>query len=112
LKLTSGEFLFLPQVDLASKKIFCMSSSVLAAELLAILCCPETQQDLVLVDVATVQKFNREIVEKKIRTRSGKVVDSPVDGLLIRQDRKIVFLVRNRIPVMLVDEAVEWNREI
>jgi uncharacterized protein YbaR (Trm112 family) len=74
--------------------------------LLEILCCPETRQGLTPADAALVEHLNRQITAGQLRNRKGEAVKELVDGGLVRADGKVVYLVRNRIPIMLIDEAI------
>lgn len=75
-------------------------------ELLEILCCPETHQRVVLADPALVQRVNERIAAGQVQNRAGKKVDQKMEQGLIREDNKILYPVRNSIPVMLVDEGI------
>jgi uncharacterized protein YbaR (Trm112 family) len=75
-------------------------------ELLDILCCPETKQDLSLLPVQTIAKINQRIKDGKIRNRGGQAVREPVDGALLRADRAYLYPIREDIPIMLIDEAI------
>jgi uncharacterized protein YbaR (Trm112 family) len=75
-------------------------------ELLNILCCPETHQDLKEADPAVVNGLNQQIDAGTLKTRSGKPVAEKLDGGLVRADGKFLYPVRQNIPVMLIDEAI------
>jgi len=81
-------------------------STMLAPELLALLVCPETHQDLTLATDGEISVLNEAIGNGKIRNVAGKEVGEPVDGALIRVDREIAYPIRDRIPVMLVPEGL------
>jgi uncharacterized protein YbaR (Trm112 family) len=83
--------------DAAGKKVN------LDKDLLAILCCPETKQALVLADDLVVQKVNGAIERGALKNKAQKPVTEKVDGGLIRSDNKILYPVREDIPVMLID---------
>jgi uncharacterized protein YbaR (Trm112 family) len=74
--------------------------------LLEILCCPETHQGLTLADPTLVERLNQQIAAGQLRNRKGEAVQEKVDGGLVRADGQVVYLVRNRIPIMLIDEAI------
>ena len=76
------------------------------AELVKILCCPETRQEVHLAEPALVEKLNREIVAGNLKNRAGQPVKEKLDGGLVRADGKFLYPVRQNIPVMLVDEAI------
>jgi uncharacterized protein YbaR (Trm112 family) len=75
-------------------------------ELLAILCCPETKQPVSLADAALVQKLNEIAAKGGLKNKGNKPVTEPLDGGLIRADQKILYPIRENIPVMLIDEGI------
>jgi uncharacterized protein YbaR (Trm112 family) len=76
------------------------------AELLKILCCPETHQPLKLADSALVQKVNELIKAGQLQTRAGKPITQPCDGGLVRQDGQFLYPIRQNIPILLINEAI------
>jgi len=78
-------------------------------ELLDILCCPETKQNVALLDEENVKIINKKIKAGELKNRGGELIKEPVDGALLREDRKYFYPVREDIPVMLIDEAVEFT---
>ena len=76
------------------------------AELLKILCCPETHQDLRVAEDTVIERLNGLIAKAQLKNRAGNLVQEPIDGGLIRGDGKILYPVRRNIPVMLVDEGI------
>jgi uncharacterized protein len=79
---------------------------MIAAELLEILCCPETHQEVRLAESAVVDKLNQQIMAGVLKNRAGQPVHEKIDGGLIRVDGKLLYPIRGEIPVMLVDEAL------
>jgi len=79
---------------------------MLDAELLALLVCPETHQDVVLATPDEIEVLNGAIREGRVRTAGGKVADAPVEGALVRIDRAVAYPIRDGIPVMLVPEGL------
>jgi uncharacterized protein YbaR (Trm112 family) len=75
-------------------------------ELLKILCCPETHQDLRLAEPAMVEKLNQQIAAGALKNRIGQPVQEKLDGGLVRADGKFLYPIRGKIPIMLVDEAI------
>lgn len=75
-------------------------------DLLAILCCPETKQAVVLADEALIQKVNGAIDRGTLKNKAEKSVTEKLDGGLIRSDNQILYPVREDIPVMLIDEGI------
>jgi uncharacterized protein YbaR (Trm112 family) len=75
-------------------------------ELLAIFCCPETHAELSLATPELIAELNRKIAAGQLKNRAGEVVKEAFEGGLVRADGKFIYIVRNEIPVMLIDQAV------
>lgn len=76
-------------------------------ELLAILRCPESLQPLRLADKGTVERLLQQARQGALQNLRGEKVADDFEALLWREDGKRGYLVRDGIPVMLIDEAVE-----
>ena len=74
--------------------------------LLAILCCPETKQEVGLAPDELVAKLNGDIERGQLRNRAQQPINEKIDGGLLRADKKILYPVRDNIPVMLIDEGI------
>jgi len=75
-------------------------------DLLAILCCPDTKQDVSLADAALIAKLNEAVSRGQLKNRANKPVTESLDGGLIRGDRKMLYPIREDIPVMLIEEGI------
>lgn len=75
-------------------------------ELLKILCCPESHQPLAEADDAFLAEINRRVMAGELKNRAGKPVPHPLDGGLLRQDRQILYPIRQRIPILLIEEGI------
>lgn len=75
-------------------------------ELLDMLCCPETKEDVSLAEGGLIEALNRKIEAGQVKNRGGEPVKEKVDSGLIRADRKFLYPVREDIPIMLIDEAI------
>ena len=75
-------------------------------ELLAILRCPESLQPVRPVEEATVQRLLQQARQGALQNLQGSKVPPDFEALLVREDGKRGYLVRDGIPVMLIDEAV------
>jgi uncharacterized protein YbaR (Trm112 family) len=75
-------------------------------DLLKILCCPETHQELRLAEPAVIAKLNGQILAGTVTNRAGQPVKEKIEGGLIRADGKLFYPIRRNIPVMLVDEGI------
>ncbi len=78
-------------------------------ELLDILCCPETKQDLTLVGEGTIAKINQRIQEGSLKNRAGEAIREPIEAGLLRTDRMFLYPIREDIPIMLIDEAIPYE---
>jgi len=76
------------------------------AELLKILCCPETHQRLAMAEARLIQRINDDIAAGSVINRSSQPVKEKLDGGLVREDQKFLYPIRQGIPVMLIDEAI------
>ena len=75
-------------------------------ELLDILCCPETRQDLRLAGSEELRELNLAIGRGAVRDARGRPVAEVVEDALVRADGLRAYPVRGGIPVLLVDEAL------
>ncbi len=79
-------------------------------ELLDILCCPETKQDITYVDGDIIKKINSEIQKETLKNRGGETVREPIEAGLLREDRQFLYPVREDIPIMLIEEAIPFGQ--
>ena len=79
---------------------------MLDAELLNLLCCPDTHQAVRPADAALVAQLNQKVQASVLKNRVGQPVKEAIEGGLVRADGKFLYPVRRGIPVMLVDEAI------
>jgi uncharacterized protein YbaR (Trm112 family) len=82
----------------------------IAPDLLAILCCPETKQEVSLADETLVEKLNAAVERGELKNKAKKPVTEKLDGGLVRADRKIVYPIREDIPVMLIEEGIPLDQ--
>ena len=75
-------------------------------ELLEILCCPQTRQDLRLAEAQEISELNAAITRGILVDAQGRTVKRPVEAALVRQDGKRAYPVRDGIPVLLAEEAM------
>ena len=80
--------------------------SMIDPGLLKILCCPQTHQPVTEADATLVADLNNRIASGSLKNRAGKSVTDKLDGGLLRQDRQWMYPIRNRIPIMLIEEAI------
>jgi uncharacterized protein YbaR (Trm112 family) len=76
-------------------------------ELLEILVCPETKQPLKLAEASLLARLNERIQAGTLRNRGGDKVAKDIAEGLLREDGRILYVVDDDIPVMLVEESIE-----
>lgn len=76
-------------------------------DLLEILCCPETRQPLTRADASVLDLLNDQIAAGNLRNRGGAPVDTPIEEALLREDGRVLYLLDDDIPIMLVDQSIE-----
>jgi uncharacterized protein YbaR (Trm112 family) len=79
---------------------------VIDKELLEILACPETRQPLAEATPEMLARVNASIRAGAARNRAGKPVEREIEGGLVREDGRVLYPIRDRIPVLLVDEGI------
>lgn len=75
-------------------------------ELLSILVCPETKQEISLAPDSLISQLNQKIAQGQAKKTSGQPVSSPITAGLVRTDNKIIYPIVEGIPVMLVEEGI------
>jgi len=100
----TGEIVRVIVSDAVQKKVN------LDKDLLAILCCPETKLAVALADDQLIQKVNGAIERGVLKNKAQKSVTEKLDGGLVRSDNKILYPVREDIPVMLIDEGIPLDQ--
>lgn len=76
------------------------------SSLLEILCCPETGKKVELVSEELLNQINEKIRQGTLKNKSGELLQEELEHALIRKDGKLIYPIRNGIPVMLSGEAV------
>ncbi|MDA1095690.1 MAG: Trm112 family protein [Chloroflexi bacterium] len=75
-------------------------------QLLEILVCPETKQPVRLAERDLLERLNQAIEAGNVKTRDGRQVDDRVEEGLVREDDRVLYPVRDSIPIMLIDEGI------
>ncbi len=78
-------------------------------ELLEILVCPESQQPVRLASSELITQLNAEIEAGRLRNRGGEVVANPIVEGLLREDGRILYIIDDSIPVMMIDQSIELS---
>jgi len=75
-------------------------------ELLKILVCPETKSPVQLADDDLLRQVNQAVEDGRMKTREGRQVKERLEGGLVRDDGRVLYPIREGIPVMLIDQAI------
>ena len=78
-------------------------------ELLELLVCPETKQTLTLAGTEVLARVNHAVESGKLVNQGGDRVKERIEEGLVREDGKVLYPVKDGIPVMLLDEAVRLD---
>lgn len=76
-------------------------------ELLDILVCPESRQPVAPAPDSLVARLNEQIRQGTLRNRGGEKVEGEIHEALLREDGKVLYIVDEGIPVMLIEESIE-----
>ncbi len=79
---------------------------MIAPDLLAILCCPETKQDIRLLEPSSVEKLNQRIEKGELKNKGGQSVAEKIDGGILRNDGTVIYPIRDKIPIMLIEDGI------
>ena len=79
----------------------------ISQDLLDILVCPETRQTLELADDAMLAALNEKVRDGALRNRAGDPVSREIQAGLVREDRAVLYVIEDDIPVMLIEESIE-----
>jgi len=82
----------------------------ISKDLLAILCCPETKQPVETADPALVKKLNEAVARGALLNKGQKPVVEQLEDGLVRADLKILYPIRENIPVMLIEEGIPLDQ--
>lgn len=83
---------------------------MISKDLLDILCCPETKEDVALAEPSLIERINSKIAAGGVKNRGGQPVTEKIDGGLLRKDQKYIYPIREEIPIMLIDEALPMEQ--
>ena len=78
-------------------------------ELLEILVCPESQQPVALASAELLERLNSEIDATRLRNRGGDVVEKKIEEGLLREDGKVLYIIEDSIPIMLIDQSIKLD---
>lgn len=75
-------------------------------KLLSILCCPITHKSLFVANGDLLERVNSRIQNGELKSRDGAVLSERLPEALVTEDKKLLYPVRDGIPVLLEREAI------
>jgi uncharacterized protein YbaR (Trm112 family) len=78
--------------------------------LLDIICCPVTRLPLELADAERLESLNAAIRAGDLRNNADDVVSEPLNEALISRDGRLIYPIRDGIPILLEEESISWNQ--
>jgi uncharacterized protein YbaR (Trm112 family) len=76
-------------------------------ELLELIVCPETHQDLRVAAPELLARLNARIARGELKNRAARTLTEPLVEGLLRADGRVLYPVTDGIPVLLVEEGIE-----
>jgi len=84
-------------------------------QLLEIIVCPVNRQPLQVANQSLLTRINQAIAAGQVKDQAGRPVTAPIEEGLLRQDGRMLYPIREGIPVLLADEGIavtaEWRVE-
>lgn len=82
------------------------STDTMDKRLLAILCCPVSHKGLALARPDLLKRVNAAIAAGSVANREGTRMSVAMDEALVTDDGKLLYPVREGIPVLLEGESI------
>ena len=73
--------------------------------------CPETRQPVRPADGDILTRLNSAIEAGSVVNQGGQEVREPIEEGLVREDGKVLYPIREDIPIMLIDEAIALDAD-
>jgi uncharacterized protein YbaR (Trm112 family) len=77
------------------------------SELLEILCCPITHKSLKRLDAGGLERLNQAITAGQVHNHQEQALTEVLSEALVTDDGRLVYPVREGIPVLLEEECID-----
>ncbi len=79
-------------------------------KLLDIICCPVTRLPLEILGPDRLGSLNAAIDQGELRNNADEIVKQGLAEALISRDGRLVYPVRDGIPILLEEESISWSQ--
>ncbi len=79
-------------------------------KLLDIICCPLTKLPLEILDTERLGQLNIAIEAGGIKNHAADTLTEDLPEALVTRDGRLVYPVREGVPVLLEEESIDWNQ--
>jgi len=80
-----------------------------SSSLVQMIRCPVTKSDLTIASEQTVSDLNQQIQDRKLLNQIGQVVEDPLEGGFVNEDKSLLLPVRGGIVILIADQAIPLN---
>lgn len=81
-------------------------------KLLDIICCPLTKLPLEPMDEDRLRRLNKAIQAGQINNHGADKLAEELNEALVTRDGRLVYPIRDGIPVLLEEESIDWNQMV
>ncbi len=78
--------------------------------LLDIICFPITKLSLQLLDSERLSRLNTAIEAGEVKNFAAIKSTEQLEAALVTRDGRLVYPIRNNIPVLMEEESIDWNQ--